>query len=81
MNTNNRDFEAWRIPGFFVLYVGAGHNEAIRRLKQRKDYRVMATYTTRKGELDAVQFKVPERMHRGIKSVLKRLENGDYERQ
>ncbi|WP_336046766.1 hypothetical protein [Solibacillus ferritrahens] len=41
----------------------------------------MATYTTRKGELDAVQFKVPERMHRGIKSVLKRLENGDYERQ
>lgn len=81
MNTNNRQFEAWRIPGYFVLYVGAGHNEAIRRLKQRKDYKVMATYTTREGKLDAVQFKIPDNLRKGLKSVLKRLENGDYERQ
>lgn len=80
LTTNNREFEAWKIPGFFILYVGAGHNEAIRRLKQRKDYKVMATYTTRTGQLDAVQFKIPNNLHRGIKSVLKSLENGDYER-
>lgn len=77
--SNNRDFEAWRIPGFFILYVGAGHNEAIRRLKQRKGYKVMATYTDHKGKLHAVQFKIPDNLHRGLKNVLKRLENGDYE--
>lgn len=76
--SNNRDFEAWRIPGFFILYVGAGHNEAIRRLKQRKGYKVMATYTDRKGKLQAVQFKIPNNLHRGLKNVLKRLENDDY---
>lgn len=76
--SNNRAFEAWRIPGFFILYVGAGHNEAIRRLKQRKGYKVMATYTDRKGKLQAVQFKIPNNLHRGLKNVLKRLENDDY---
>lgn len=79
-NTNNRDFEAWTIPGFFILYVGAGHNVAISKIKQRKDFDVMATYTTRKGQLDAVQFKIPSRLHRGVKSVLQKLESGEYEK-
>ena len=78
-NTNNRHYEAWHIPGFFVLYVGGGHNEAIRRLRQRKGYKFMCDYTTREGKVDAVQFKIPDHLHRGLKSVLKRLENGDYE--
>ncbi|MGN4125234.1 hypothetical protein ACMGD3_09510 [Lysinibacillus sphaericus] len=75
----SQDIEAWRVPGFFILYVGAGHNEAIRRLKQRKGYEVMTMYTDRKGKLNAVQFKVPNNLHRGLKNVLKRLDNGDYD--
>lgn len=79
MTKINREFEAWRLDdNFYALYVGAGYPIAIKRIKARKDYAVMATYHTREGKLHAIQFKIPVRLRRGLKSVLKRLEEDSY---